>query len=223
MDELSVPEELLARIKEWHQRLGVPVCYPIPIRDKHGNETGRYTLEKEPLPETACSIAADAYQAWTRYRSALRKMVRRFPHKDFHGSYARLPEIAMRMAVLMASLENNHRIELRHWAKAQELAELLRKNLHQLYWEVNCSTQDIGDTAQLENRILEKMTFLASKGVDGITVAQMKGSYFKTRSHEEIQRVMNAMTKAGVLSITHTAHARAGKYSLAREESEGDA
>ncbi|GCF11787.1 hypothetical protein KDI_53510 [Dictyobacter arantiisoli] len=64
-------------------------------------------------------------------------MARKFPHKDFRGSYNRLTEMALRMAILMASLENNNKITIKHWARAQELAELLRKNLHRLYDQVN--------------------------------------------------------------------------------------
>jgi len=38
------------------------------------------------------------------------------------GSYGRHHEKALRVAALSASWENDGKIELRHWAKAQEMA-----------------------------------------------------------------------------------------------------
>ncbi|MDD1775984.1 MAG: hypothetical protein LUP94_01360 [Candidatus Methanomethylicus sp.] len=56
---------------------------------------------------------------------------------DMDGNYGRFPEKALRVAALIASLENNPRIEINHWACAQEIVERWRRNLHELYRQIN--------------------------------------------------------------------------------------
>ncbi len=134
--ELPIPQRLIDDLKAWHQRLGVPRIEIDPVRDKNGDPSGRYTIEKTvPFISHPCTITNEAFRAYEQYRIALKTM--RFPHYDFDASYGRLPEMALRMAILMASLSNNNHIEIRHWAKAQELAEILRRSLHRLYNQVN--------------------------------------------------------------------------------------
>ncbi|BCL83150.1 DUF3987 domain-containing protein [Ktedonobacteria bacterium brp13] len=212
--DLPIPEELIQPLRDWHRRLGVPLCDITEIIDENNKKTGRYLIERQELPETACAIDHEAYQAWKRYRSALKKMIASFPHEDFASNYARLPETALRMAILMASLSGeNNRITLKHWAKAQELAELLRKNLHELYRQVNCNDYQ-SETTKLEESILTKMHILKDKGVDGITVAQLKSRYLKNTSIKMLTDLMESMTKAGILKKDTTAHATKGKYFL---------
>lgn len=217
--ELPVPGELITSLRAWHHRLGVPNCFLEPLHDKNGNETGRYIIHREDLPEHACTISDSAYSAWKTYRSALKRLLLAFPHEDFHGSYTRLPETALRMAVIMASLENNNHIEIRHWAKAQELAEILRKNLHELYRQVNLSTAT-SPAAKAEDEIMSKMQHLASKGITSLTIAQLKGSYLKSYSLKDLREIVDNMVRAGVLKREITAHAQSGKYSLIRTREE---
>ncbi|GCE17572.1 DUF3987 domain-containing protein [Dictyobacter kobayashii] len=212
--ELQIPTELVATLRNWHWRLGIPDCQIEPVREEvAGKGAARYRIVHSELPETACTITRDAYDAWRCYRSALKRMLVDFPHEDFHGSYIRLPETAMRMAILMASLENQNHIDMRHWAKAQELAELLRKNLHELYRQVNCS-QSLSDVARAEDEIIRKLGYLADKGVASITVAQLKSSYLKAYSLKDLREIMDSMVRAGVLRKEVTPHALSGKYSL---------
>jgi hypothetical protein len=213
-DELPVPDELVSALKQWHQDLGVPFADVEEMTDEKGERTGKYRIVRDELPETACSISQEAWQAWKTYRSALKAMTKKFGHDDFDASYQRLSETALRIAVLIASLENDGRIELRHWAKAQELAELLRKNLHELYRQVNRNDYQ-SETSKLEESILNKMQTLRDKGVDGITVAQLKSRYFKNTSVKMLNDIMENMTKAGILSRKTTDHAVKGKYFLA--------
>jgi hypothetical protein len=57
-------------------------------------------------------------------------------NRDLYGNYARFAEKALRVAILLASLENDDHIELRHWARGQAVAERWRADLHRLYAQV---------------------------------------------------------------------------------------
>ena len=75
--------------------------------------------------------------AYYRYNNALLDIVEQSDRTDFDGNYARFADKAMRIAMLLASLENEGRIQLTHWARGQEIAERYRSGLHVLYSQLN--------------------------------------------------------------------------------------
>lgn len=152
--DLPYPPALLQSLRAWHERLGVPTSTLEPKLNAKDEPTGSYKISREDLPETACTLGKCVRQAWTNYDYALRHLCLHLGHQDFNGSYVRLAETAMRIAVLLASLSNNNVVELRHWAKAQELTEILRKHLHDLYAQVNAG--DLVNTlaSTVEERVL---------------------------------------------------------------------
>lgn len=167
LGDIPVPYDIQHELREWNERLGVPECQIESIIEKE-KETGRYSIERDPLSQTACLIDSDALQAWSRYRKALKRLMRESLNHDLDGSYQRLPDKALRIATLFASLDGSNRISLRHWARAQELAEVIRKNLHELYRQVNTSSES--ESATIENAVLN---FLQKQG-DAVAVSTIR-------------------------------------------------
>lgn len=213
--ELAIPGELIAPLFAWHERLGIPEC-EITEMMKDDKPTGRFGIYRSDLPEHAATIAKPAYDAYKRYRSALKQLFQSsFDHSDFNASYARLPDTMLRMALLMASLENNNHIELRHVARAQELAELLRQSLHEIYAQANNREASASRAADLEKKIRSllgngPLTF------NGLHDKRLKGSF----SIKEVQDALSALHKAGVVEEFATSHAT--KYKLIEEPHEDD-
>jgi hypothetical protein len=162
LGELPVPYNLYKPLQNWHDRLGTPIVDIVPTLDKKERITG-YEVTRTKLPEIVCSFGPGVYDAWVRYRSALKKIATEGNYRDFRGSYARLPIKAIRKAALFASLENNNQIEMRHWAKAQEIAERWRKSLHELYSQVNNSELETTYAKRIENDILKYVKKLEEK------------------------------------------------------------
>ena len=165
--EVPLPYDLIRQLKAWSDRLGIPTVELEPVRNKQGKETGKYTkIYSRELQETPIRPSEETYEAWKRYRSALKDIHMKFNHDDLDASYGRLPIKALRVAGLVASFENSPQIEIQHWAIAQEVAERWRGSLHQLYSQVN-----LPDTAPtLEDKILEKIVELKEKAIkDGKT------------------------------------------------------
>ena len=61
--------------------------------------------------------------------------------------------------ILLASLENENRIELPQWARAQEIAEVTRRNLHELYRQVNAGQEG----TPLEDHLIDYLRSLHGK------------------------------------------------------------
>jgi len=142
LGELHPPQPLVSSLIAWHKRLGIPDCSIERIIEtgKKGEEivTDRYQVTRQGLPAQSVTFGAGTYEAYVRYRSAIKRLATEvIPEKDLRASYIRLAVKALRCAALLASFDNNGRIELWHWAKAQELAEDWRRSLHELYRQVN--------------------------------------------------------------------------------------
>lgn len=162
LGETPIPWTLQKQLRDWHERLGYPSVSVEPRKDKRDKITG-YDVVKSELPEIECKFGTDVYQAWVNYRSALKQITRNLPTQDLDGSYNRLSIKAIRIAALFASLENGDVIEMRHWAKAQEIAERWRKSLHELYYQVNKPHDETTYAKRVEDDILRVVKQLEAK------------------------------------------------------------
>jgi len=153
LGETPVPFGLQQRLRDWSEGLGTPTVIVEPKYDEK-DRIADYVVTRGELPETEISFGSGVYDAWVRYRSALKKIVKDLPTQDLDGSYQRLSIKAIRIAALFASLENGNVIEMRHWAKAQEIAERWRKSLHELYSQVNAGDDAPTYAKKVEDEIL---------------------------------------------------------------------
>ena len=163
LGEMPVSYNLYHPLRLWHDRLGTPTIDLKPVLDKKERVIGYEPVQDKPLPETSVTLASGVYEAWVRYRSALKQIIQKLPNQDLDGSYQRLSIKAIRIAALFASLENNNIIEMRHWAKAQEIAERWRKSLHELYSQVNSTELETSYAKRIENDILKYVKKLEEK------------------------------------------------------------
>lgn len=197
---LDFPPALLDSLRHWHRRLGTPDCELEEIKDKKDKPTGRHRIHREPLPETDVKMLPEAEDAWKAYRSALKHLSLSFGQKDFYASYARLPETALRIAILMGSLSNNNIIDLRIWAKAQELAEVLRRNLHELYSQVNAAPEKPTFARSVEERVqayIQKNQ--GERDPDRIPTIRNLSRYIKHVDLKTLRSVVIDLKQAGVL------------------------
>jgi hypothetical protein len=197
---LDIPPALLESLQAWHERLGVPDCVVEELLDDKKKKTGKYRIHREPIRAQDVTCLDEAQQAFARYRSALKRLCLSFGHKDFHPSYARLPETAMRIAVLIASLSNGNVIDLRVWARAQELAEILRRNLHELYSQVNATPEKPTFARSVEERIQAYITKnQASTEPDRIPTIRNLSRYIKHVDLKALRCAVIDMKQAGIL------------------------
>lgn len=177
-EERRIPNELTAPIRRWHTRLGIQEP-SITERETDGGKK-KYELLATPPRVNLCILGSGVYEAFYSYNDALIEIVTQSDLTDLDGNYARLPEKAMRVAMLLASLENDGRIEIKHWARAQQVAECWRRNLHNLYDQV------VGDAEQpkiiaMEDRIMKQIAEKGARtirelvqGIHGLDTAQAK-------------------------------------------------
>ncbi len=215
--KIPVPAKLLERVKWWHERLGVPECKFEPQYDEKGN-IKNYELARGDFIEHEATIDKEVIRAWKAYRKALKLMRLELPEQqreDLGGSYIRLATTALRIALLLASISNYNHIKIKHWARAQEIAEDLRRNVHLLYARANMSATS--ETAKIE----EEIKRLLQKAADNGRTQGMLPSEFKSNSrtfrHIEITRfgeILSKMKQAGDLDGEQTPYKKT-RYKLA--------
>ncbi len=138
----------------------------ITVDEKSGKPTIEVLRE---LPEYECTLSPEANKAQQAYRSALKQLCNsnKDVPADLKAGYIRLAATALRIAMLLASLEASRNqnqttinVTLTHWWVAQELTEILRKNLHTFYTQVNGHKTH---AARIEDDIMEIIKRLIKK------------------------------------------------------------
>ncbi len=91
------------------------------------------TLAVEPLDPVVCTLGEGVKEAFYTYHDDLLEMAQGNNLPDLDASYARLAEKALRVAMLVASLENDNHVEQVHWSLGRTIAEDWRADLDALY------------------------------------------------------------------------------------------
>lgn len=197
--ERRPPQELIWLLREWHRKLGTP---DVAIQDKDSFSVG-------PLPITELTVTDQVVNAYYTYGDAVMEIVASSGLDELDSWHNRLSVKALRIAMLLASLENDNVVELRHWARAQETAERWRGSIHRLYRQTN---------SQVESSVqatAEDVVYDVIKRLGSPSVRDMK-TRIATMSAGEIKDHADRMVKAGLVDAVPTG--RTLRYQLAKAE-----
>lgn len=202
--ERVIPSKLLDPLRQWHSRLGMPTVEIEDIADDEGNPTGRRRAVVSESTPQSCTWEEDVADAFYNYHDSLLDLVRESHRQELDGNYSRFAEKAMRMAILFASLENGNRIEMRHWARAQEIAERWRSNLHALFEQV-----DVGDEPNYK-RTQEDRFIKCLRKHGFLTLREIR--QYTGLAADDAERIKDSLERAGEIISQKTN--RAIKYGL---------
>lgn len=206
--ERIVPPELTDPLRAWHDRLGIPAVSIQDITGEDDKPTGKKLLEVEYREPMTCVLGAGVADAFYAYHDGLLDLVTQNGNQDLDGNYARFAEKAMRVAILLGSLENGNVIELRHWARAQEITERWRANLHALFEQVN--QPGPSEDAQNEERVCGIV-----KRLGWVTPTEAK-RMLRGMSTGQVKDILEALSGEGVLAKRQDA--RAWRYGFPTEK-----
>lgn len=186
-EQRVVPYDLVRPIADWHQILGIP---DVQMVDRGAKYEAIVTHQDPQI----CKMGKGVYDAYYRYNDVLIDIVTQSHLTDLDGNYARLPEKALRVAMLLASLENNGLIDMRHWHRAQAISETWRLNLHNLYDQI------VGDVetpkmVAMEDRIIQLISQKGPRSVREI----VQGIYGLDSG--QAKTMIRSMVDAGFLAL----------------------
>lgn len=204
--ERLILAEITDPLRNWHERLGLPEVSI--LGDKAAEGEGMPALfvgEHDPAP---CTLGAGVVDAFYNYGAGLLDLIQGGGNTDLDGNYSRFAEKALRVAILLASLENDNKIEMRHWARAQEIAERWRGGLHALYNQV--TEADSTPSEQMEEKVLEFVTELGSPTANEVR-RRIRGL-----DTQGAARILDVLADSGLLAKTKSK--RSFRYSLPTDD-----
>ena len=153
----TVPAALSKPLMDWHKRLGTPHVSIVTSSDEEGKlKKPSVSVTVADTEPTMMGMPTDVYDAFYVYRDALTDLVDAGHVEDLDGNYSRLPEKAIRIAALLASLHGEKDIKIRHWHRALEITERWRVDLHSLYRQLTGSVE-VDRSRTIEDAIIEQI------------------------------------------------------------------
>ncbi len=148
-EKYIVPDQITQTLIKWHYRLGIPECRIVNTQEqeellkqalgsgkkKHNHNLPLYDIQKGNLPQQEVKMPDDVFKALEAYNTEIIRIANDSANNlddRFKSAYNRLPEKALRIAALLASLDNNEQMDMRHWGRGQQIAEQLRRDYHEL-------------------------------------------------------------------------------------------
>jgi hypothetical protein len=193
-----MPEDLTGPLLAWHRRLGVPRV-EIEEQDSQDGRPGGKLITIEPPEPRECVLTDPAWEALGNYNAALLDLLRESDLHDLDGNYGRLHEKALRVAALLASFDGSDKIELKHWAKGQEVAERWRVYAHRLYTQL--TQLDLSQDRESEDKILDAVRRWqgTEKYQDGLTANEI-ARFVWGLGAGEVKGYADRLAGAGVLN-----------------------
>jgi hypothetical protein len=187
----EIPPKLIRALRTWHEALGAPDVAVETRLDDKGKIAG-HALHIAPVEPQRCTLGEGIVSAFYRYHDALTDLVDAGENTDLDGSYTRFADKAMRIATLLASFSNGGRIELRHWARAQQIAERWRASLHYLI-------DQLGQSDDSPERVLEDKINRLFARHEALTAREVGRSLHISTG--EAERMLDQLVKGGVIQV----------------------
>ena len=192
-----VPAALIMQLHDWHARLGFPQVRIEEIVEDSGKRTGQWKGTVSHFPEQVLTMESAVYDAYETYNDALLDLVQDGKvHSDLAPWYARAHEKALRVAMLLASVQGETMITLPYWQEAQTLMEDWRTDMHRLVGTIQRGepgTPMSRRQRQLEQRI-ERLLSLSG----GMTARELQRT-IQTVTSEELRKSLESMAKNEIL------------------------
>jgi len=232
-EPLVIPQAIIDALQKWHFRLGFPACQIIDTAEQEslleqarGEEKGKkkrdmsnrppFEVEKGDLPQSVIYMSNEVYQAQDEYYKALATLG--FNHgldERFKSTYGRLPEKALRIAMLLASLENSSHVNMRHFARGMQITEHWRRDFHELIAQLSNDTPT-GHGA-IEDKVLEVITTkLDGKMATSYTIARLGGTLLRKAGTEEVRKAGDELV--AVQLIRKEGSGKAAMYGVKEEK-----
>jgi len=207
--KFTAPSEMIVKLHKWHERLGMPdIC----VQDDP-DRSGKFIVERGSFPENIVEFDEGVEDAYYNYFFALRGLVDSSQNTDLDGNYVRFAAKALRIAMLVASLENEDLIEMRHWALGQEIAERWRANLHSIFGEINEPPPSFDEG--IEDRIVSFIERWTEKHGMPPTLREIR-NYNRGIPSEKLTRMVASMVATG--ELREMAGDRSKHYALPNDD-----
>ncbi len=234
----EVPSAIRRKLLDWHHRLGEPPCEIVDLAEqeelldqalgadrkkrKSKESTLEYRIDRGDLPQNPIYWTDSGVREMHEgYYKALATMGRDYNLDErFRSNYGRLPDMALKIAMLLASLENNDRMDMRHWGRGQQIAERWRYNLHELVAQLSTGHVAKPTYGALESAVIEVLekNFKPGEKFNRRRVVEHGSTLIRAKGSQEVGKVLDELAgtdaSIGSFKIGHEGVGRSAQYWL---------
>ena len=214
--EADVPSDIIQALQGWHERLGIPTCTIVDLDEQEelltealGKDNKKkkrsgdpYKVERGEYPQQKVSWGGSGIrEAHEAYYQALVQMDMDYDMDPrLNASYVRFPDQALKISMLLASLENDGKMEMRHWARGQQITERWRSNLHELLSQLSHGGEGNGGYGEVADKVIDILTRkLKNQKVNSYTIAQAGSTLLRRVGSIEVRKVCDELVAVNVL------------------------
>lgn len=196
------PTPLIVQLMDWHAKLGHPLVSIEEERESSGKRTGKWHGTISNFPQHVMELDAPAYDAYIAYNEAMFALIRDqsippLVSADLRPWYSRAHEKALRVAMLLASVDGHEAITLPYWQEAQAMVETWRTCLHSLVHDA-ANHGDVNAKSRRLTRIESRVTAMLS--LDGPMPARQIQRRLYGVPSEELNSVLKNMLQIGTIT-----------------------
>jgi hypothetical protein len=212
--EAVVPDHIKQKLLDWHYQLGIPACTIIDLEEqedlleeaqgkdgkKKRHPSEPYKIDRDNLPQQDIywngSGVREAHELY--YRTLVEIGAEYNLDARLNSNYVRLPDMALKIAMLLASLENNGHMDMRHWARGQQITERWRQDLHQLMTQI--AGEGNGGFGEIEDKVLEVITTkLNGKKASSYDIARAGSTLLRKTGSTEVRKICDELHTQGLI------------------------
>jgi hypothetical protein len=222
----TLPRHLQIQLHNWHTYLGVAESTVTPLVDAKGRPTGEWRSVAPPVPAQELTCMPEVQEAFKAYDLALRQIILDGQvDRDLNACYGRFADKALRVAMLLASLDasetyqraleshtqavRDDTVYMKHWVRGQMIVEHWRRMLHQ-------SIHLVSHAAPLSRQEILEQKLEAIIGRSGPQSANEAKRHMRGYSTDEINKTLAAMAQGGRLQAIKTS-AKTTRYGFAAD------
>ncbi len=187
-DELPIPASVTSGLRRLYGLFATPTA-----AWGHDSEGGRTVTIGNVQPPSVVKLAPGVKQAHAVYEKAVGfdLVVQGRVPEQLRPSYGRAGTTSMKVAMILAALASQQlpvAVEMRHLARAVQICEQWRANLHNIYGKDTSASERGAQELNLGDRLQE---WLGEENPDGATMRQICRKFTKTT--KEIKEVLEAL------------------------------
>ena len=208
---IAMPAQIVDPLRAWHARLGIPevaIEERMKVNPKGKRKpTGTYDAQLHAPAPVQLTLGPGVLEAYYAYHDGIRDLLTHHANEDVDASYGRLPNMALCVAILLASVAGEPVIALTHWARAAQIAERWRQGLHQLIDQLR--------TARAESRESEDEAKLMRVLNRGVPMTAREIGQYAPRPRKSVDTLLRLLVDAGdVLALSPGEGQKTTRYLL---------
>jgi hypothetical protein len=160
------------------------------VIDTNGKPTSKWRASVTELPCTHIGLSEEARLAFNAYSKAMIRLVTEGKTAEhFSSCYGRYAEKALRIAMLLAAIDEQPMITLEHWAYAQRITERWREMLHEVV-EIVERSQPLSKQEIVTQRAIRALTEHGPMSINDMRRSHVRGEL------SELTKAMESLVDA---------------------------